>query len=101
MPHQLLFTEFLNTHFAAPVTALLRAVHVTPTYPQAPITNTFAMELLVFLLLIAYFVVVRVSLSVENPKAVAPETSAMAVGDDEIKVELRPWALTVFRIPLK
>jgi len=70
MPHQLLFTEFLNTHFAAPVTALLRAVHVTPTYPQAPITNTFAMELLVFLLLIAYFVVVRVSLSVENPKAV-------------------------------
>jgi len=70
MPHQLLFTEFLNARFAAPVTALLEAFHVHPKYPQAPITNAFAMELLVFGFLVAYFVVVRLTLSVEKPGAV-------------------------------
>ena len=70
MTTQLLFTRFLNAHFAGPVDGLLRALHVQPKYPQAPITNAFAMELLVFLLLIAYFVLVRVSLSVERPGGV-------------------------------
>jgi F-type H+-transporting ATPase subunit a len=69
MPTQLLFTQFLNSHFAAPVTALLNAVHAAPAHPEAPITNAFAMELLVFLLLLAYFVVVRLTLSVERPKS--------------------------------
>jgi F-type H+-transporting ATPase subunit a len=67
MPNQLFFTKFLNAHFAAPVTALLQAVHVHPKYPQAPISNAFAMELLVFLILLAYFLVVRMTLSVEKP----------------------------------
>jgi len=67
MPNQLLFTRFLNAHFAAPVTALLEAFHVHPKHPQAPMTNTFAMELLVFLILVAYFVVVRLTLNVEKP----------------------------------
>ena len=70
MPTQLLLTRFLNAHFAVPTTALLQAVHVHPTFPQAPITNAFAMELLVFMLLLAYFAVVRVSLNVERPGAV-------------------------------
>jgi F-type H+-transporting ATPase subunit a len=70
MPTQLLLTRFLNEHFASPVTALLRALHVQPTYPQAPITNGFAMELLVFVLLMAYFIVVRVSLNIEKPSGV-------------------------------
>jgi F-type H+-transporting ATPase subunit a len=70
MPHQLLFTEFLNARFAAPVTALLEAFHVHPKYPAAPISNAFAMELLVFFFLVAYFVVVRLTLSVEKPGAV-------------------------------
>jgi F-type H+-transporting ATPase subunit a len=70
MPTQLLFTRFLNAHLAAPVTALLEAFHVHPRYPQAPITDAFAMELLVFAVLVAYFVVVRVSLSIEKPGAV-------------------------------
>ena len=52
MPTQLLLTRFLNDHFAAPVTALLHALHVQPKYPQAPITDAFAMELLVFLVLV-------------------------------------------------
>src|SRR5271168_3574489 len=69
MPTQLLLTRFLNEHFAAPVTAFLNALHVHPTSPEAPITNAFAMELLVFLVLIAYFILVRVSLSVEKPAA--------------------------------
>ncbi len=70
MPTQLLFTRFLNAHFAAPADALLHAVHVTPAHPQAPITNAFAMELLVFAVLLIYFIVVRVSLSVETPGGV-------------------------------
>jgi F-type H+-transporting ATPase subunit a len=70
MPTQLLLTRFLNQHFAAPVTAFLNALHVHPAYPEAPITNAFAMELLVFVVLIAYFILVRVSLNVEKPAAV-------------------------------
>jgi F-type H+-transporting ATPase subunit a len=67
MPTQLAFTSFLNHLFAAPVDKLLALVHVQPQFPQAPITNTVAMEFLVFLILLAYFVAVRVSLSVETP----------------------------------
>jgi F-type H+-transporting ATPase subunit a len=67
MPTQLLFTRFLNQHFAAPVMALLNALHVHPLSTAAPISNAFSMELLVFLLLLAYFIAVRVTLSVEKP----------------------------------
>jgi F-type H+-transporting ATPase subunit a len=70
MPHQLWFTAFLNAHFAAPVTALLEAVHVHPAHPEAPITNAFAMEFLVFLVLLVYFVIVRLSLNIEKPNGV-------------------------------
>jgi len=67
MPTQLLLTKFLNAHFGGAAEALLRAVHVTPVNAQAPITNGVAMELLVFVFLVAYFVAVRFSLSVETP----------------------------------
>ena len=67
---KLFLTHFLNAHFALPVTALLRSLHIHPTYPQAPITDAFAMELLVFLFLLLYFMVVRVSLNVEKPNGV-------------------------------
>ncbi len=70
MPEQLLFTRFLNHLLAAPADALLRALHVHVAAPAAPISNGFAMELLVFVLLLLYFVAVRVSLSVEKPGAV-------------------------------
>src|SRR5258708_36384867 len=69
MPIKSLITHFLNDHFGGLATGLLRAVHVHPVHPGAPITVTFAMELLVFLVLIAYFVVVRATLSVERPAA--------------------------------
>jgi len=67
MPEQLLFTRLLNHWFAAPVTALLTALHIHPEYPQAPITNAVAMELLVVGFLLVVFIMVRSSLSVESP----------------------------------
>jgi F-type H+-transporting ATPase subunit a len=70
MPKQLLFTRFLNGHFAAPVDSLLGAFHVQPLYPNHPISNAFAMELVVFFALLLYFVVVHFSLSVERPQPV-------------------------------
>jgi len=70
MPTQLLFTRFLNNHFAAQVDRFLWALHVHPIHQQAPITNAFSMELLIFVALLLYFVVVRFTLSVENPGTV-------------------------------
>jgi F-type H+-transporting ATPase subunit a len=70
MPTQLLFTRLLNDHLAAPVDALLRAFHLQPAYPSAPINDTFAMELLVFFGLLVYFVAVRLTLDVERPAPV-------------------------------
>lgn len=67
MPEQLLFTRFLNHWFAAPVTALLTPLHVHPEYPQAPITNAIAMEVLVVAFMVILFIMVRSSLSVESP----------------------------------
>ena len=70
MTPQLLLTQFLNNHLAAPVDALLSAVRVTPASAAAPITNAVAMELLVFCFLVGYFVIVRATLSVETPGGV-------------------------------
>ncbi len=70
MPTQLLFTRSLNQLLARPVDGLLHALHVTPAYPRAPIPNAVSMELLVFVVLIAYFLLVRASLSVETPGGV-------------------------------
>lgn len=67
MPEQLWFTALLNHAFAGPVTAVLRALHVEPQYPQAPITNAVAMESLVFGFLILIFLLVRSRLSVDDP----------------------------------
>src|SRR5208282_1228915 len=66
---QLAFTALLNRLFGAPVLALLQALHIHPKYPAAPITNPFAMELLVVLLLTILFIAVRMRLSVERPGA--------------------------------
>jgi F-type H+-transporting ATPase subunit a len=60
-------------------TQVLHAVHVQPYNPQFPITETFAMEILVLGLLLVFFLVVRVSLSVENPGAIQ-QTAEMIHG---------------------
>ena len=67
MPTQLLFTQFLNAHFAAPVDRLLSVLHIQPQFPDTPINNAFAMELLVVAVLLCYFLVVRFTLQVEKP----------------------------------
>src|SRR5258708_24999541 len=69
MPEQLWFTEILNRLFASPVTSLLRALHIEPKYPTAPIPNSFAMEFLVFVFLLILFLLVRARLSVDRPGA--------------------------------
>ncbi len=65
--HQLPFTALLNHLFAGPVTALLTALGVHPAHPAAPIPDHVAMQILVFIVLIVFFVAVRASLSVDKP----------------------------------
>jgi F-type H+-transporting ATPase subunit a len=67
MPVQLPFTAFLNHYFAGVANAVLAMLHVHPTYAQRPIDNIFSMEFLVFLVLLAFFALVRVTLSVDKP----------------------------------
>jgi len=67
MPEQLWITAFLNHYLGSAVSAMLSALGIHPAHPAAPMSNTFAMELLVFLLLIVFFVAVRSSLTVEQP----------------------------------
>jgi F-type H+-transporting ATPase subunit a len=67
MHEQSLVTDTLNKYFGNLATQVLHAVHVQPYNPQAPITETFAMEILVLGLLLIFFVLVRLSLNVENP----------------------------------
>jgi F-type H+-transporting ATPase subunit a len=62
-----LITDTLNKYFGNLATQVLHAVHVQPYNPQAPITETFAMEILVLGLLFLFFVLVRISLNIENP----------------------------------
>ncbi|HXZ31356.1 MAG TPA: F0F1 ATP synthase subunit A [Terriglobales bacterium] len=69
MHEQLWFTAILNHLFAGPVAALLRSLHIEPKYPDAPIPNSAAMELLVFAFLLLLFVLVRSRLSVDRPGA--------------------------------
>ncbi len=65
--HQLVFTAFLNRLFGPLVLSFLQALHIYPQHPNRPISDSFAMELLVVLLLTIFFVAVRVRLSVESP----------------------------------
>jgi F-type H+-transporting ATPase subunit a len=69
MHEQLWFTAILNRLFAGPVTSLLLAFHIKPKYPTAPISNSLAMELLVFSFLLISFLLVRSRLSVDRPGA--------------------------------
>ncbi len=64
---QLAFTAVLNRLFGPPVLALLLKLHIHPKYEATPITNSFAMELLVVILLTIFFIAVRMRLSVERP----------------------------------
>ncbi len=64
---QLWFTALLNRFFGGPVLSLLLALGIHPKHPAAPISNSFAMEVVVMLLLITFFIAVRLRLSVDQP----------------------------------
>ena len=67
MPEQLPFTALLNHLLGGPVAAAMNAIGIHPTYPNAPIPNAVAMQVLVVILLALVFVIIRSRLSVENP----------------------------------
>jgi len=64
---QLWFTALLNRFFGGAVLALLEAVGIHPRHPATPISDSFAMEVLVALLLLSLFTAVRLRLSVTQP----------------------------------
>jgi F-type H+-transporting ATPase subunit a len=70
MPESLALTRLLNQIFGGPATSLLEALGIHPLHPGAPITNAFALELLIAALLLAFFVAVRMTLSIEKPAPV-------------------------------
>ena len=63
----LAITRLLNHLFGGIVASLMHAVGL-PANPESAINDTFALELLVAAGLIAFFVLVRLTLSVEKPK---------------------------------
>ncbi len=60
-------THFFNLIFGAFFGWMMQLVGIHPTHPGAPINDTFALEMLVACGLIAFFIVVRLTLSAENP----------------------------------
>lgn len=104
MHDQLFFTAFLNRIFAGPVDALLRAVHIEPHYPDAPITNPVAMQILVAFGMIIFFAIVRSRLSVDKPGALQHTTELIhEFGQDQSKDIIGahseryvPFAITIF-----
>jgi len=77
MHESLAFTNFLNHVFGASVSGLLQKIGFHAAVPgqpspfgfntAAPFNDAFALELAVVLVLIAFFVIVRLTLNVENP----------------------------------
>ena len=60
-------TKIVNLLLGKPALALLGALHIHVENPEYPIPNHIAMELLVFLVLAAFFLWLKARLSVENP----------------------------------
>ncbi len=64
---QLAFTQFLNHVFGGVVLSALNALGIHPKHPASPIPNAAAMEIMVFVLLTIFFLLVRMRLSVDDP----------------------------------
>jgi len=64
---QLPFTALLNKYFGWLAVALLNVLHIHVKHPAAPIRDSVAMEILVAILLLLFFILVRSRLSVESP----------------------------------
>jgi F0F1-type ATP synthase, subunit a len=66
MPEQLALTRLLNQLFGGLFAALLNVVGIHAK-PESAINDAFALQLVVVAVLIAFFVIVRMTLSVEKP----------------------------------
>src|SRR5487761_149698 len=62
-------TKLVNWLLAKPALALFGLLHLQPASVQYPIPNFFAMELVVFLFAIIFFLWLRARMSVERPGA--------------------------------
>ena len=60
-------TKLVNALLGKPALALLAALHIQPANPQYPIPNYLAMEFLVFVLAVVFFLWLRSRLSVDSP----------------------------------
>src|SRR5580658_5013157 len=67
MTETLGITHLLNQLFGGAVDGVMQAIGIHPANPAAPITDAFALELMVVAGLMAFFLVVRLTLSVERP----------------------------------
>lgn len=67
MPESYALTRLLNHLFGGIVTSILQAIGIHPASPAAPIANTFTVEFIVVAALIAFFIVVRLTLSPDKP----------------------------------
>jgi F-type H+-transporting ATPase subunit a len=63
-------TQLLNSLVGGPLTSLLTAIGIHPETPGAPIADVLTLQLLVAFVLLAFFVVVRLTLNVERPNPV-------------------------------
>lgn len=67
MPEPYALTRLLNTLFGGIVSSIMQMMGIHPANPAAPIDNTFTVELIVVAGLIAFFIVVRLTLSPDKP----------------------------------
>ncbi|HZC43261.1 MAG TPA: F0F1 ATP synthase subunit A [Acidobacteriaceae bacterium] len=67
MPLEHFLAHILNHLIGGPVTAMLNWVGHPPLNPAAPINGVFTLELVAFLVLLIFFILVRLTLNVERP----------------------------------
>jgi F-type H+-transporting ATPase subunit a len=65
--HPIWVTVLLNRLFGKAALALLTALHIQPTNPEYPIPNHIAMEVLVFVIAMLFFLWLRARISVDRP----------------------------------
>ena len=63
-------TQLLNSLFGGPLTTLMMSMGIHPQTPGAPIADVLTLQLGVAFVLLAFFVVVRLTLNVERPNPV-------------------------------
>jgi len=77
MPFQHFLAHIVNLILGRPATWLMNLVGHPPIDPARPIDGHFTMEIVAFLILMVFFIIVRLSLQVEKP-GVAQQLAEMA-----------------------